>query len=130
MIRKEFERLVAQEFPKAIPEKFRKRIENVAILVEDRPSEETRRGEGLERDETLLGYYRGVPLAARGVDYGVGPTLPDTITLYQIPIEEAAGNDLDAIRRVVRETVWHEVAHHFGFNEEAVRKKERQRRKT
>ncbi|HVV39271.1 MAG TPA: metallopeptidase family protein [Candidatus Paceibacterota bacterium] len=136
-----FEKIVAEEFPGAIPERFRKQIENVAFLVEDQPSLETRREEGLGSHETLLGLYRGVPHTARGDFYGVGGTLPDTITLFQKPIEFEAEqlqhshiranvrmSDEEAVRRVVRETIWHEVAHHFGMNEHEVREREEERR--
>ncbi|HWB33724.1 MAG TPA: metallopeptidase family protein [Candidatus Paceibacterota bacterium] len=160
MTREEFEKLVAEEFPDAIPEKFRAKVENVAFLVEDEPSEEVRREEGLADNETLLGLYRGIPHTARGDYYGVGNVLPDTITLYQWPIEDEAEamlqeNDaqrvhdfsaekslgpradalrspsdyhfLSAVRWVIRETIWHEVAHHFGMNEHEVREREDER---
>src|SRR3989344_455831 len=117
MTREEFEQLVEEEFEKAIPEKFRKHIKNVAFLVEDEPSKEVRKREKLSHRDTLLGYYHGIPLSARGDWYGMGSTLPDTITLYQKPIEEEAGADIEKTRTVIRDTIWHEVAHHFGFDE-------------
>ena len=123
-----FEKLVAEEFPNAIPEKFRGLIKNVAFLVEDVPSEEVRIKEHLHDDETLLGYYHGIPNTARGEGYGVGGVLPDTITLYQLPIEEEAnelGGGEAAVRKVIRETIWHEVAHHFGMDEHEVQERER-----
>ena len=159
MTRKEFEKMVAKEWPHAVPEKYRALIKNVVFLVEDEPSGEVRAREGLEDDETLLGYYQGIPHTARGDMYGVGATMPDTITLYQVPIEEEAREmaktsrkrDVrpwatdkeraspthptsdafrEALRQVVRETIWHEVAHHFGFDEDAVRLKEDERKKS
>ncbi len=135
MTQEEFEQLVAEEFPKAIPEKFLKLIQNVAFLVEDEPSRETRTQEGLGPNETLLGYYRGIPAPVRGDHYGVGTTLPDTITLYKLPIEHEAlhvaeedGVDTEtAVRTVIRETIWHEVAHYFGMDEGTVSKREAER---
>lgn len=132
MTREEFERIVDEEFGNAIPEKFRAKIQNVAFLIDDEPSPEVRKREGLGRGETLLGYYHGVPYPIRGDWYGMGATLPDTITLYQVPIEEEARRlaiekgeqDEPAVRKVVRETIWHEVAHHFGFSEEKVAHRE------
>lgn len=126
----DFEHLVAEEFPTAVPEKFRNKINNVAFLVEREPSREVRKVESLEEGETLLGYYRGVPHTARGEAYGVGGALPDTITLYQGPIEEEAaslGGGEEVLRKVIRETIWHEVAHHFGMDEHEVQEKERER---
>lgn len=116
----EFEKLVQEGFL-LIPEKFRERIQNVALLVEDEPSEEVRRREGLSEHKTLLGLYQGIPATVRGNSYGIGPTLPDTITLFKLPIEEAAGNIPEEVRRVVAETIWHEYAHYFGMDEDEVR---------
>jgi predicted Zn-dependent protease with MMP-like domain len=123
MDREEFEKLVGEGFL-LIPEKFRAKIKNVALLVEDEPSEEVRRREGLSGDETLLGLYQGIPATVRGDSYGVGPTLPDTITLYQLPIEEAAHEDGEDVRKVIAETIWHEYAHYFGMDEDEVRFRE------
>jgi predicted Zn-dependent protease with MMP-like domain len=123
----EFERLVTEEFRRAVPERFLRAIENVAVLIEDVPSEEIRKAEGLAGEETLLGLYQGVSVDRRGGEYGIGPTLPDTITLYRVPILEEAedmGGGEEAVRRVIRETVWHEVAHYFGFDEHEVHERE------
>ncbi len=53
--------------------------------------------------------------------------MPDTITLYQVAIEEEAMGDPDRIRQVVADTIWHEFAHHFGLDEDAVERRERER---
>ncbi|MEK7109113.1 MAG: metallopeptidase family protein [Patescibacteria group bacterium] len=137
MTREEFEQLIEEEFPNAIPEKFRPHIKNVAFLVEDEPSAEVRKNEGLGPNETLLGLYQGIPYPMRGDWYGMGATMPDTITLYQKPIEEEASelshsnilqNDRmtyeNYLRRIIRETIWHEVAHLFGMDEHTVRRRE------
>jgi predicted Zn-dependent protease with MMP-like domain len=96
-------------------------IKNVAILVENEPSREVREREGLREDETLLGYYQGIPLSDRGEAYGVGVTMPDTVTLYTGPIVATARDTGKELSRVVYETLIHEFAHHFGMDEEAVR---------
>src|SRR3989344_2334353 len=124
MKREEFEQLIEWEFENAIPEKFRSHIKNVAFLVEDEPSQEVRRVEGLQQGETLLGYYHGIPTPMRGDWYGMGTTMPDTITLYQVPIEQAAAEDGLPVAQVIRDTIWHEVAHHFGMDEHTVRHRE------
>jgi predicted Zn-dependent protease with MMP-like domain len=121
--RKEFERLVAEGFER-LPEWVREKIRNVALLVEDEPSAEVRKQEGLTEEETLLGLYHGIPLSARGEHYGVGMTMPDTITLYQLPIEDEAAESGKDVRDVIAETVWHEFAHHFGVDEGEVRRRE------
>src|SRR3989344_9416086 len=138
----EFEKLGEEGYEK-LPEWVQNKIKDVALLVEDKPSSEVRKIEGLAENETLLGYYQVIPLTARGEHYGVGATMPDTITLYQLPIEDAAdeevlttsdvvNNDLrsrykDAVRKVVAETIWHEFAHHFGMDEHEVQKREREK---
>lgn len=136
MRKDEFEKLVADGFER-LPRSVREKIKNVALLVEDEPSDEDRKAEGLADDETLLGLYKGIPLSERGELYGVGMTMPDTITLYQKPIEEAAEDEYrdlrnpdmvtDAVRKVVVETIWHEFAHHFGMDEHEVREREDKR---
>src|SRR3990167_11166720 len=123
MHRKEFEKLVAEGFER-LPQWVREKIQNVALLVEDEPSREDREAEGLGEDETLLGLYKGVPLSERGELYGVGMTMPDTITLYQLPIEDAAEEDGTPVAQVITETIWHEFAHHFGMDEHEVRERE------
>ncbi len=132
----DFDALVAEGFEK-LPAWVRERISNVALLTEDEPSDEDRMHQGLSDDETLLGLYKGVPLSARGDLYGVGMTLPDTITLYRFPIldmadEEAGENASDAqylerVRAIVADTIWHEFAHHFGMDEHEVREREHAR---
>ena len=126
MTRADFEKLVAEGFER-LPQWVRDKITNVALLIEDEPSEEDREAQGLGDDETLLGLYKGIPLSARGETYGVGMTLPDTITLYQLPIEDAAEEDAKDVRDVVAETIWHEFAHHFGMDENEVQDREQGR---
>lgn len=138
MTREEFERLIDEEFPRAVPEKFHHLLKNVAFLVDDEAP-----------DADLLGLYHGISHVDRGDYYGVGGTLPDTITLYQKTIEEHALEEArhqyaaegkawpsgperplsqaDAephIRKVIRETMWHEVAHYLGYDEDQVQGRE------
>lgn len=127
MTPEEFEQLVAEEFNKAIPERFHKHIQNVALLVEDEPSQDIRKQEGLQGGETLLGLYQGISLNRRGVFYGTGPTMPDTITLFRLPIvaeAQSRGGTEEILRQIIRDTVWHEVAHYFGFSERSVNERE------
>lgn len=129
MNRVNFEQLVAEGFER-LPEHIRAKIDNVALLIEDEPTDEDLLENGLDPEtETLLGLYHGIPLAARGEQYGVGATMPDTITLFRLPIEDAAFEDERDIRDIIAETIWHEYAHHFGMNEEEVRAREGERDK-
>ncbi|MEA2701362.1 MAG: hypothetical protein QOE22_71 [Candidatus Parcubacteria bacterium] len=126
-----FRAIVEDEWAK-VPPPYRERIENVALLVEDEPSAEVRKAEGLEDGETLLGIYQGIPLTGRGEGYGTGGTLPDTITVYRIPtlleaedlVREGGGELAQHVRRVVRDTVWHELGHYFGHDDEHIHRRE------
>lgn len=108
----EFERVVAEALAQ-VPTKFKARLKNVAILIE----ENSERGD-------LLGLYHGVPLTQRGDQYGVGMTLPDTITLYRTPILDVARVEGREVAEVVRDTVWHEIAHYMGLDERSVNERE------
>lgn len=112
MTREEFEKLVAQALDH-VPEKFVTKMKNVAVLVE----------EGGDDGDTL-GLYQGVPQTERGDHYGIGMTLPDTITLYMRPILKEAEESGLAIEVVVAETLWHEVGHYFGLDEGGIHRRE------
>ncbi|MBP9503084.1 MAG: metallopeptidase family protein [Candidatus Promineofilum sp.] len=116
---KQFDDLVGEALDD-LPPFFRDRLDNVAILVEAWPSIRTLREMGLPPGETLLGLYTGIPLTERTQSYNMVP--PDTITLFQGPIERAAaeweGEFLDNVREEVRHTVIHEIAHHFGIDDD------------
>lgn len=124
MTEEEFAAIVEEEFKK-VPEKYASKLKNVALLIEDEPSIAVRHAEGLQEGDMLLGLYQGIPLTERGEYYGVGVTVPDTITLYRNPILAEAGVDIDRIRIVVRETLWHEIGHYFGLDEHAIDERER-----
>jgi predicted Zn-dependent protease with MMP-like domain len=120
----DFDRLVARACAR-IPARFRKRLENVAILVAPEPSAEQLARSGVRRGGTLLGLYEGRPLPKRSVFEGF--TMPDRITIFQGPHERLAESP-EHLARMVEDTVWHEVAHYFGLNEMEVRRAERKRR--
>ena len=120
----DFQKLV-QEGIDAIPARFLMLLNNVAFVVEDRPSAEQRGKEGTRRRQFLLGLYEGVPLTERGSEYGF--VLPDKITIFKREIEEYARDEKE-IPGIVKDTVWHEVAHYFGMDEDEVREKEKRQR--
>jgi predicted Zn-dependent protease with MMP-like domain len=106
-----FERLVADALD-GLPPELGEALENVAVLVEDWPSSEQRGG----RSGTLLGLYEGIALTRRSpVSYS--GVMPDRITIFQGPISERAHNEHELVD-LVRTTVIHEVAHHFGISDE------------
>jgi predicted Zn-dependent protease with MMP-like domain len=117
MTREKFNALV-DEAVRDIPRRFRRAMENVAVIVEDHPSRELLDELELEPGGTLLGLYQGTPLPERG--WGYGNTLPDRISIYQRPIEAECGEDEDEIRACIAETVIHEFGHYFGMSEEEI----------
>jgi predicted Zn-dependent protease with MMP-like domain len=90
-------------------------MENVEVVVEDWPTRAQLRAGDVPPGETLLGLYEGVPRTARGADYGM--VLPDKITLFRGPILEFCHTPAE-VAREVRHTVTHELAHHFGIDDD------------
>lgn len=113
MTRAQFEQLVRQAL-ESIPESLLQHLDNVDIVVEDAPTREQLVGSGREEGNLLLGLYEGLPLTER---YDYGMALPDKITLFQAPIESICDTD-EEIEREVRVTVVHEIAHHFGIDDD------------
>ena len=121
MDRAEFEKLVAAGVD-AIPPQFTAKLNNVVITIEDLPTPQ-QLGRGKVRPgTTLFGLYEGIPQTKRGGNYSL--VLPDKITIFQQPIVAAAGGDPEAVKQIVKNTVWHEIAHHFGLDEGEVRRRE------
>jgi predicted Zn-dependent protease with MMP-like domain len=112
VLRPRFEDLVAEAI-ESLPEDFKEKLDNVAVVVEDLPSpaEARRYGRGGGR---LLGLYQGRPLTRRDSHYGLA--FPDKITIYQLNVESICRSDAE-IREEVRRTVLHEIAHHFGIDD-------------
>jgi len=118
MQREEFEKLVAQAIDE-IPAEFLAQLKNVAIVVEDEPSEEQIKKLRLRKDMTLLGLYEGVPLTRRNAGYGM--VLPDKISIFKNSIELVARTP-EEIKKLAQDTVRHEIAHHFGSGEAGAKK--------
>lgn len=125
MKQREFERL-ARRALLGLPEKIRQKIDNLAICVEKRPSQRQLKKIGLRYDSILLGLYEGVPQITWG--RGFGGNLPDKITIFQESIENFVSSSRE-MKELVRNVVWHEVAHHFGFSERRIKLFEKKRKK-
>ena len=110
---------IAEEVFNDLPNVFGERIDNVHIVVEEHPNEEDI-SQTHSSKTTLLGLYQGVPLTHRGTWYGVNPTIPDKISLYQKNIESVCRNDKE-VSEQIREVLLHELGHYFGMNEAQIR---------
>lgn len=113
MHRSRFEGLVRQTV-RGIPDEIRRYLDNVDVVVEGAVAQEQLAGHVMEDDQLLLGLYEGVPLTERD-NYGM--VLPDKITLFQDAIESMCETD-DQILDEIRNTVVHELAHHFGIEDD------------
>lgn len=116
MTRREFEDLVESALKK-LPRPFKEKLRNIAVVVEDWADDETLEEMGIEPPDTLYGLYRGVDLTRRDSSYG--NVLPDTIHIYQGPIEEDCA-DPEEMADLVRDVVVHEVGHYFGLDDETM----------
>ena len=105
---------IAEEAFNHLPALFKKKIENVEIVVEEAPVSSGQKS-------FLLGLYHGVPLTKRGTWYGMSPVLPDRISLYQKNIESVCSTEKE-IREKIYEVLCHEIGHYFGMDEGQVRK--------
>lgn len=112
-----FEALVDEALD-SLPEEIQGWLDNVAVVVADRPSPEQLAEVGLGPDGLLFGLYTGLPKTRRGFTYG--ENLPDRIVIFQRPIERVCHTPAE-VREQVRRTVLHEIGHHFGLDEEQLR---------
>ncbi len=109
----EFEKLVTEGLA-LIPPEIRELMENVQIVIADEPSAQLLQDLGIPAEDTLYGLYEGVPLTERTTEYCA---FPDRVTIYRQPLSEAFDN-VEELRYEVARTVIHELAHHFGIDED------------
>ncbi len=112
----DFKKLVVEGMD-AIPKEFIDKIKNVAIVIADSPSPQQLGQVDARHGVTLLGLYEGIPQTQRGDSYS--GVLPDKITIFKIPSLRAA-SDFEDLRAQVKNTVWHEIAHHFGLDHDRI----------
>jgi predicted Zn-dependent protease with MMP-like domain len=118
MDRGRFEELVQQALL-SLPGEFREKLSNIDVEVEDYPRPDDLRAAGVGRGQTLLGLYRGVPVSRRGLGYNM--VVPDRVIIFQRPIELTCSSDEEIVEKVGH-VVRHEIAHHFGIDDEELRR--------
>jgi predicted Zn-dependent protease with MMP-like domain len=111
-----FEAIIAEAMD-TLPERFLAHVNNVAIVWADDPTPEQRVKQKLSPYQTLFGLYEGIPLTQRGNGYNL--VLPDKITIFKNPIVHYA-HDLEGVKRQVKHTLWHEIAHHYGLDHDRI----------
>lgn len=107
-----------------IPKMYQEKMKQVAILVEDEPTDEQKTHLTLNGHGHLFGLYEGVPLPARGGTTFVGP--PDRITIFRYPMMHMYPKPED-LKRQIYKTLWHEVAHYFGLDHDAIEKAQKRK---
>ncbi len=122
----EFEKYVDEAMAQ-LPKDFREKLDNVTVFVEDYPTPE-QIGKFNKRREnfTLLGLYEGIPQTNRG-HYGIGGVVPDKITLFRHPILSFSHSRQHLVE-MIRDTLFHEIGHHFGMSEEDIRNAQKKNR--
>lgn len=109
----EFEALVAKALD-AMPDEFASLLDNIAVVVEDQADAEVLADVGLEHPDELLGLYQGIPLTERDSSFAA---LPDQVVIYRLPIVAICRDRREVIREV-RDTLVHEIGHHFGLSDD------------
>jgi len=107
-----FEKLIGEAMDE-LPEKYVKGLDNVLVTYEDEPTPEQRVELKLHCNQTLFGLYQGIPRTQRNNGYNM--VLPDKITIFKHPILSASP-DMTALKKQIKHTLWHEIAHHYGLD--------------
>jgi predicted Zn-dependent protease with MMP-like domain len=115
--KQEFEKIIAEAL-ESLPEKFKNKLNNVAIFAEDEPTDEQLNKIKLKRGDILFGLFEGYAQAKR---LNVGPVLPDRITIFRLAILSQSDNAAELKQKIIS-TVKHEIAHHFGSDEKGAAK--------
>lgn len=112
----QFETLINESMDE-LPQEYIKRLDNVAIVYADQPSQEQRTKLKLRCDESLYGLYEGIPLTKRGAGYNL--VLPDKITIFKLSMLHNSQTMTD-LKQQVKHTLWHEIAHYYGLDHDRI----------
>jgi predicted Zn-dependent protease with MMP-like domain len=115
MTKEEFEKIISDALAD-FSAYFLEKMKNVAIVVQDEPDEFQKKQLGYSSGNCILGLYEGVPQIKR---YNYNRVAPDKITFFQNNVERTANNN---IKQLIKETLWHEIGHHFGMTEEEIQR--------
>lgn len=100
-----------------LPQQYIAGLKNVVIVYKDEPTAEQRHRQSLQAWQTLFGLYEGIPLTRRGNGYNL--VLPDKITLFKLPLQQASGT-IAELQEHIKRTLWHEIAHYYGLGHERI----------
>lgn len=109
----EFEEVVEQAL-QSVPRQFQELLENVAVIVEDEPTDEDLDEHEMDDDSELLGSFRGIPRTRMTTD--ALPMLPNRIAIFRGPILRTTGSRGEAVQEI-RKTLVHELGHYFGLDD-------------
>ncbi len=104
-----------------LPQGYIRRLENVAIVYADEPTDEQIRRMKIDNNHLLLGLYEGIPRTSRGIGYNL--VLPDKITLFKNPLLKISPNK-EVLFQQIKRTLWHEIAHHYGLSHDDIEKRQ------
>lgn len=119
----EFEKLIGEAMDE-LPEGYIKRLDNVAVVYADEPTPMQREQLKLRGGQTLFGLYEGIPRIRRGAGYNL--VLPDKITIFKRPILHSV-RTLEELKKQIKHTLWHEIAHHYGLDHDRIHELEDKR---
>lgn len=111
-----FEKLISEVMDE-LPQQYIEGLKNLAIVYADEPDQAQRADLSLRCDQTLFGLYQGIPRTQRGITYNM--VLPDKITIFKKPMLTRSENMTD-LRKHVKHTLWHEIAHHYGLDHDRI----------
>lgn len=120
----DFDKLISDVMDE-LPQEYLQGLENVVIVYEDEPTPEQRAELQLHCNQTLYGLYQGIPKTSRGAGYNL--VLPDKITLFKVPMLHTSSS-MAELKKQVKHTLWHEIAHYYGLDHQRIHELERRKR--